>query len=133
MLQLEAWAHEYLKRLWPRFAERKDLGMIRECHGDLHLGNVLETEAGDIRLFDCIEYRSEFRWIDVISEIAFLTVDLEARHDFASAWHLLNRYLELSGDYHALWVLQGYQAYPSYGSRKRVLVGPERTHTSDRD
>ena len=93
------------------FAERKDLGMIRECHGDLHLGNVVETEAHGIRLFDCIEYRAEFRWIDIISEIAFLTVDLEARDDYASAWHLLNRYLELSGDYHALWIYQGYQAY----------------------
>ena len=123
LLQLEAWANEYLKRLWPRFAERKDLGMIRECHGDLHLGNVLETESGDIRLFDCIEYRSEFRWIDVISEIAFLTVDLEARHDFASAWHLFNRYLELSGDYHALWVFQGYQAYRAMVRAKECLLG----------
>ena len=136
LLQLEAWAHEYLKRLWPRFAERKDLGMIRECHGDLHLGNVVETESGEIRLFDCIEYRSEFRWIDVISEIAFLTVDLEARHDFASAWHLFNRYLELSGDYHALWVFQGYQAYRAMVRAKECLLGlnapilPTETNTS---
>ena len=72
LIQLEAWAHEYLKRLWPRFAERKDLGMIRECHGDLHLGNVVATKNGDIRLFDCIEYRSEFRWIDVISEVPWI-------------------------------------------------------------
>ena len=122
LLQLEAWAHEYLKRLWPRFAERKDLGMIRECHGDLHLGNVVETQSHEIRLFDCIEYRAEFRWIDVISEIAFLTVDLEARDDFASAWHLLNRYLELSGDYHALWVYQGYQAYRAMVRAKECLL-----------
>ena len=123
LIQLEAWAHEYLKRLWPRFAERKDLGMIRECHGDLHLGNVIETTSLEIRLFDCIEYRAEFRWIDVISEIAFLTVDLEARNDFASAWHLLNRYLELSGDYHALWVYQGYRAYRAMVRAKECLLG----------
>jgi aminoglycoside phosphotransferase family enzyme len=123
LLQLEAWAHEYLKRLWPRFAERKDLGMIRECHGDLHLGNVVEAAPEGIRLFDCIEYRAEFRWIDVISEIAFLTVDLESRDDFASAWHLLNRYLELSGDYHALWVYQGYQAYRAMVRAKECLLG----------
>ena len=136
LLQLEAWAHEYLRRLWPRFAERKDLGMIRECHGDLHLGNVVETEAHGIRLFDCIEYRAEFRWIDVISEIAFLTVDLEARDDYASAWHLLNRYLELSGDYHALWIYQGYQAYRAMVRAKECLLGlnapilPTETDTS---
>ena len=136
LLQLEAWAHEYLRRLWPRFAERKDLGMIRECHGDLHLGNAVETEAHGIRLFDCIEYRAEFRWIDVISEIAFLTVDLEARDDCASAWHLLNRYLELSGDYHALWIYQGYQAYRAMVRAKECLLGlnapilPTETDTS---
>ena len=122
LIQLEAWAHEYLKRLWPRFAERKDLGMIRECHGDLHLGNVVATKNGDIRLFDCIEYRSEFRWIDVISEVAFLTMDFEARHDYASSWHLLNRYLELTGDYHALWVYQGYQAYRAMVRAKECLL-----------
>ncbi len=122
LIQLEAWAHEYLKRLWPRFAERKDLGMIRELHGDLHLGNVVETDTYGLRLFDCIEYRSEFRWIDVISEVAFLTMDLEARGDFASAWHLLNRYLELSGDYHALWVYQGYSAYRAMVRAKECLL-----------
>jgi Uncharacterized protein conserved in bacteria len=131
LIQLEAWAHEYLKRLWPRFAERKDLGMIRELHGDLHLGNVVETDTYGLRLFDCIEYRSEFRWIDVISEVAFLTMDLEARGDFASAWHLLNRYLELSGDYHALWVYQGYSAYRGEGTCKRVLIVAQRPHASD--
>lgn len=122
LIQLEAWAHEYLKRLWPRFAERKDLGMIREIHGDLHLGNVLLTAEGEIRLFDCIEYRAEFRWIDVISEVAFLTMDLEARDDYAAAWHLLNRYLELSGDYHALWVYQGYRAYRAMVRAKECLL-----------
>jgi Uncharacterized protein conserved in bacteria len=122
LIQLEAWAHEYLKRLWPRFAERKDLGMIRELHGDLHLGNVIETDTYGLRLFDCIEYRSEFRWIDVISEVAFLTMDLEARGDFASAWHLLNRYLELSGDYHALWVYQGYSAYRAMVRAKECFL-----------
>jgi len=122
LIQFEAWAHEYLKRLWPRFAERKDLGMIREIHGDLHLGNVLRTADGEIRLFDCIEYRAEFRWIDVISEVAFLTMDLEARDDYASAWHLLNRYLELSGDYQALWVYQGYRAYRAMVRAKECLL-----------
>ena len=66
LVQLEAWANEFLKRLWPRFAERKDLGMIRECHGDAHLGNFVLSNDDCVKLFDCIEYRAEFRWIDGI-------------------------------------------------------------------
>ena len=50
-------------------------------------------------------------------------IDLEARDDFASAWHLLNRYLELSGDYHALWVYQGYSAYRAMVRAKECLLG----------
>jgi predicted kinase len=123
LVQLEAWAHETLKRLWPRFAERKDLGMIRELHGDLHLGNAILTDDGDVRLFDCIEYRAEFRWVDVISEVAFLTLDFAARGALASARHVLNRYLELTGDYHALWVYQGYYAYRAMVRAKESLLG----------
>lgn len=123
LVQLEAWAHETLKRLWPRFAERKDLGMIRELHGDLHLSNAILTADGEVRLFDCIEYRAEFRWIDVISEVAFLTLDLAARGADASARHVLNRYLELTGDYHALWVYQGYYAYRAMVRAKESLLG----------
>lgn len=122
LVQLEAWANEFLKRLWPRFAERKDLGMIRECHGDAHLGNFVLSNDDCVKLFDCIEYRAEFRWIDVISEIAFLTVDLEARNDSASAWHLLNHYLELSGDYHSLWVFSGYKGYRAMVRAKECLL-----------
>ncbi|MDP5339888.1 MAG: phosphotransferase [Litorivicinaceae bacterium] len=123
LVQLEAWAHETLKRLWPRFAERKDLGMIRELHGDLHLGNAILTDDGEVRLFDCIEYRAEFRWVDVISEVAFLTLDFAARGALARARHVLNRYLELTGDYHALWVYQGYYAYRAMVRAKESLLG----------
>lgn len=123
LAQLEAWAHETLKRLWPRFAERKELGMIRELHGDLHLGNAILTDRGEVRLFDCIEYRAEFRWVDVISEVAFLTLDFAARGAEDRARHVLNRYLELTGDYHALWVYQGYFAYRAMVRAKESLLG----------
>ena len=96
--------------------------MIRECHGDLHLGNVVETESSEMRLFDCIEYRAEFAGL-MDYEIAFLIIDLEARDDFASAWHLLNRYLELTGDYHALRIYQGYQAFRAMVRAKECLLG----------
>ena len=97
--------------------------MIRELHVDLHLGNAILTDDGEVRLFDCIEYRAEFRWVDVISEVAFLTLDFAARGALARARHVLNRYLELTGDYHALWVYQGYYAYRAMVRAKESLLG----------
>jgi uncharacterized protein len=50
---------------------------VRECHGDLHLGNL--TLVGDEpRLFDAIEFNPSLRWTDVIADVAFLVMDLRA-------------------------------------------------------
>ncbi len=54
---------------------RKHQGYVRECHGDLHLGNMTLIN-GKVTLFDCIEFNPMLRWIDVISEVAFLFIDL---------------------------------------------------------
>jgi len=49
---------------------RRQQGSVRECHGDLHLGNM--TLINDkVTLFDCIEFNPMLRWVDVISEVAF--------------------------------------------------------------
>jgi predicted kinase len=61
--------------------------------------------------FDCIEFAPELRWIDVISEVAFLIMDLQARDKWALAARFLNRYLELTGDYAGVALLPFYQAY----------------------
>ena len=89
---------------------RKKNGFIRECHGDLHLGNIAFIDNKPL-IFDGIEFSESLRWIDVISEVAFLIMDLEdyGEHYFAST--LLNRYLEKSGDYAGLEVLQFYKIY----------------------
>ena len=49
---------------WPCWmAQRKATGHVRECHGDLHLANIVLID-GRVRLFDCIEFNDELRWID---------------------------------------------------------------------
>lgn len=67
------------------FDERIRKGMIRDCHGDLHLEH-LHFHDGTWCIFDCIEFNDRFRWIDVLSDIAFLMMDLEyrGRKDLAS-------------------------------------------------
>lgn len=112
--QLEGWMQDTFTRLEPLFAKRKETGMIRECHGDIHLGNVALIESADgdnVTLFDCIEFNDEFRWIDVISDAGFLVMDLEARGEDKLARHFINQYLELTGDYQGIQLLPFYKAY----------------------
>ena len=77
---------QLLGRLDKRIAERNRQGWIRDVHGDVHSGNIFLTDPPVI--FDCIEFNPEFRAIDVLSEIAFLCMDLERfeRSDLSSAF-----------------------------------------------
>lgn len=107
---LKKWTIEEGTRLESVLGRRKAEGFIRECHGDLHLRNIVEID-GRPCLFDCIEFNAGFRWIDVISEVAFLVMDLEEHDEEQLARRLLNRYLEHTGDYEGLKVLRYYLVY----------------------
>lgn len=89
---------------------RKRDGFIRECHGDLHLGNIVLID-GRPTLFDGIEFNEDLRWIDVLSELAFLVMDLEAQGAWELASRLLNRYLEITGDYAGLVLFDYFRVY----------------------
>ncbi|WP_456373962.1 bifunctional aminoglycoside phosphotransferase/ATP-binding protein [Thiolapillus sp.] len=108
--ELEEWNARACKRYWHKFEARRKQGWIRECHGDLHLGNMAWTPSGPL-IFDCIEFNPDLRWIDVLSEVAFLVMDLHAHENEALAWRFLNRYLERTGDYLGLELLPFYLAY----------------------
>ena len=118
--RVESWAQDTFNRLLPLFEKRKETGMIRECHGDLHLGNITLVE-GQVTLFDCIEFNESFRWIDTISEIAFFAMDLEDRGLTGFASHFINAYLERSGDYSGLQVLNFYKSYRALVRAKVAL------------
>jgi aminoglycoside phosphotransferase family enzyme/predicted kinase len=107
---LHPWTQTAAERLADTFEQRRAGGFVRECHGDLHLGNIVELDSGPC-LFDCIEFNAGFRWSDVISEIAFLVMDLEEHGEPKLARRLLNRYLERTGDYAGLAVLRFYLVY----------------------
>lgn len=107
---LEAWAMARFLALRDLLAVRKSSGFVRECHGDLHLRNLAWVDEQPVA-FDCIEFSPALRWIDVLNEVAFLTMDLRARAQPAMAARFLNRYLEHTGDYAGLKLLQFYQVY----------------------
>lgn len=94
----------------PLFKQRATAGCVRECHGDLHLGNIVLLDEVPTP-FDCIEFSASLRWIDVISEISFTVMDLLQRGRPQLAWRLLNAYLEITGDYSGVGVLRFYLAY----------------------
>ncbi len=108
---VERWTLATTERLWPRLAERKAGGWIRECHGDLHLGNLLLADTGQVTIFDCIEFNDDLRWIDVINDLAFLLMDLRFRGAGGLAQRLLNTYLEYGGDFAGAALLSYYQVY----------------------
>ena len=96
-------------RLAPTLEARRATGRVRECHGDLHCGNVVRW-GGRLTPFDGIEFDPALRWIDVADDLAFLTMDLaergrpDLRHAVLQAWY------EASGDAGALRPLPLYEA-----------------------
>ncbi len=108
--KLHDWTQDSAKRLADAFTGRLIQGTVRECHGDMHLANMVLVD-GEVRLFDCLEFNPQLRWIDVASDVAFALMDLlyHDREDFAHRLWL--RYLEHTGDYEALSVLRYYLVY----------------------
>ena len=125
--KLERWSEREHQARIDVFAARKARGFVRECHGDLHLGNMVLLDGQAIP-FDCIEFSDNLRWIDVISEAAFLAMDLQERGRPDLARRFLNAYLEQTGDYEGLEVLRYYLAYRAMVRAKVACIraGEER-------
>lgn len=94
----------------PILLRRRDQGYIRECHGDLHLSNIIRWRGHTVG-FDAIEFNPDFYWIDVWNDVAFTVMDLDWRSQGKAASRLINFYAEGSGDYDGLSVLNLYLAY----------------------
>ncbi|TKB11812.1 bifunctional aminoglycoside phosphotransferase/ATP-binding protein [Desulforhopalus sp. IMCC35007] len=108
--ELKQWSEATYTRLYPSFGQRKTDGFIRECHGDMHLQNIAWQDDAPI-VFDCIEFSPSLRWIDVISDVAFLLMDLEKKKQGELAQRFLGNYLEYTGDYAGVRLLRFYQVY----------------------
>jgi aminoglycoside phosphotransferase family enzyme/predicted kinase len=80
---------------------RRDQGRVRQCHGDLHLRNIVLLD-GAPTLFDAVEFNDRLACIDTWYDIAFLLMDLLARRLPRHANVVLNRYLTESQDWQAL-------------------------------
>ena len=107
---LFAWCHDQAAAREPDLLLREQAGFIRECHGDLHSGNIVRF-GSQLLPFDCIEFDVGLRLIDVMNDLAFLVMDLRYRGHNDLALVLLSRYLEVTGDYEGVQLLPFYCVY----------------------
>lgn len=128
--KLQTWSEAQFKKHHHLFQQRKDQDFIRDCHGDLHLGNIILFNQKPL-LFDRIEFNEDFRWTDVVADIAFLAMDLEEHKEFALAKILLNAYFNATGDYQGLAVLPYYQAYRAIVRAKISLFHAQQTNLTE--
>ncbi|MCE9632174.1 MAG: AAA family ATPase [Planctomycetia bacterium] len=107
---IEAWLRERLAAAASLLLVRQAAGRVRECHGDLHLANIVLHE-GRMTAFDAIEFSDNLRWIDVANDVAFLVMDLESRGCPDLAAQVVSSWVEAADDHAALAVLPVYETY----------------------
>lgn len=86
-------AERALRRAAPVLAARAEAGLVRRCHGDFHLGNIVLIKDKPV-LFDALEFDEALATVDVLHDLAFLLMDLMHRGQRPAANRLLNRYLQ---------------------------------------
>jgi aminoglycoside phosphotransferase family enzyme/predicted kinase len=110
LARLAAWSEAEYRRRRALLARRRAGGRVRECHGDLHLGNIVWLDRTPLP-FDGIEFDPALRWQDVHNELAFLTMDLARRGRPDLARRARDRYLQHTGDYDGVPLIDYFEVY----------------------
>jgi aminoglycoside phosphotransferase family enzyme len=113
------------------FEKRMADGRVRDCHGDIHSGNIFVTNG--IYIFDAIEFNERFRYSDVASDIAFLAMDLDYKERTDLSNFLVEKYVEYSGDQELLRLLPFYKCYRAYVRGKVTSFKLEDPNVSSKD
>jgi aminoglycoside phosphotransferase family enzyme len=109
---IRARTDDFLKRNVSFFEKRVAWDRVRDCHGDIHSGNIFVTER--IYIFDAIEFNDRFRYSDVASDIAFLAMDLDFKERIDLSNLFVERYVKYSGDQELTKLLPFYKCYRAY-------------------
>lgn len=118
---IREWAEYEYNKKYKQFHQRKILGFVRECHGDMHLGNMVLIED-KVTIFDGIDFNEQLRWIDIISEVAFVVMDLQERKHSEYAYQFMSLYLQHTGDYKGLSVFPYYFVYRAIVRAKVAML-----------
>lgn len=119
--RIRAWLKETFERLHEVLQKRQNEGRVRECHGDLHAGNIVSWQ-GRLLPFDCLEFDAKLRCIDVVNDVAFLAMDLAARGHSRLTYVFVNAWLEECGDYEGVKVLRVFQVHRAMVRAKVALL-----------
>lgn len=128
--ELMLWSTSEFSQLSSKIEHRKVDGFVRECHGDMHLRNMMWLNDKPMA-FDCIEFNPQLSWIDVMAEIAFTVMDLQDRKEYLLASRFLNTYLEDTGDYNGLRLMPFYLCYRAMVRVKVSALRLEQENTID--
>lgn len=119
--QLQQWTQDTCAAKENFFINRKRHKFIKHGHGDLHLSNIVLIN-NQPTIFDCIEFNPEFYYIDQISDVAFLCMDLLSIGQQYLMFVFLNQYLIYCGDYQGLFALKFYMVYRAMVRAKVMLL-----------
>ncbi len=103
---------KFLKEEKDLFKKRIREGRIRDCHGDLHSGNICLDK--EIQIYDCIEFNHRFRYSDTACDLAFLCMDLDFHGYPKLSEILIKNYVRHSGDRALPKLLDFYKSYRAY-------------------
>ncbi len=115
-------SYEFIKRKSLKFLDenreifnkRAESGFVKNGHGDLRLEHIYFNENGSVGLIDCIEFNKRFRYMDVIAEAAFLSMELDmsGRTEFADGF--TEGFLSVFPDGDSVKLLNYYRSYLAY-------------------
>ena len=116
-----------LDRSGPVLERRAAAGLVRRCHGDMHLANIVLWN-GRPALFDAIEFDEALATIDVLYDLAFLLMDLDRRGQRRAARIVLDRYLAGSRRDLDLEALVAMPLFLGLRAAIRAMVAFDRSH-----
>ncbi len=131
--ELKRWTDDFYRNKERLFHERINMAKIRDCHGDLHMEHICIGES--VFVIDCIEFNDRFRYGDVISDIAFLLMDLDYNGGVELSNMLWKEYIEFSGDGHGEGILKFYKVYRAFvrGKVNSFLIDDESVDRKKKD
>jgi uncharacterized protein len=129
LARILSWIRALSCELEPTLQTREREQYVRECHGDLHAGNIVRWRNA-LLPFDGIEFDPALRWIDVMNDVAFLVMDLVSRGRNDLALTLLNAYLEITGDYAGVRLLPFYATYRALVRARVDALAIQQSHSN---